>query len=219
MKLITEIQELNSDFSVTRIDEAAGGKRLYIEGPMAVGNIANRNGRMYDTNMLAQKIGDYTTNFIDRNRAFGEFGHPTGPTVNGDRICIRVVNLKQDGDTFVGKAQVSSTPMGKIVSGILDDGGQLGVSTRGMGSLAPKNGVQMVQPDYYLAAIDVVTDPSGPNCYVNGVMENVEWVYDENYGWKTMELVEQQKQHIAKNYRKLNEREKLKLFEQFISRL
>lgn len=218
MKLITEIRELNSDFSITSIQEATD-KKLYIEGPMAVGNALNRNGRMYDTDMLATKIGDYTTNFIDRNRAYGEFGHPSGPTVNGDRICIRVLSLRQDGDVFVGKAQVSSTPMGKIVEGILHDGGQLGVSTRGMGSLAPKNGVQMVQPDYYLAAIDVVTDPSGPNCYVNGVMENVEWVYDETHGWQTMELVETHKKTIKNGYRKMTESQKLKLFEQFISGL
>ena len=219
MKLITETNELSKNFEVKVITEASGDRRYYITGPFAVAEQINKNGRIYEERILSKAVSDYDTNFITQNRAFGEFGHPAGPAINGDRICIRVVEMKKSGNIYEGKAQVSSTPLGKIVCGLIDDGGVLGVSTRGMGSLREQNGINYVQPDYYLAAVDVVTDPSGPNCFVNGVMENTEWVYDETYGWQTLELAEQLKKTMHKNWKKIDEAAAMRAFERFLSTL
>lgn len=216
MKLITETKEISQDFQILKEGEG-DARRYYIQGPFAVAEQCNKNNRIYEQRILDKAVRDYDTNFIAQNRAYGEFGHPNGPSINGDRICIRVVEMKQNRNVYEGKAQVSSTPLGKIVEGIIQDGGTLGVSTRGMGTLEMREGINYVRSDFYLAAVDVVTDPSGPNCFVNGVMENTEWVYDEKHGWRTLDLVEQTKKHLHKNWKQIDEEQALKLFQKFLS--
>lgn len=218
MKLITEIREIDSSFNVQYItEEKTGKKRCVIQGPFAVAEQINRNGRLYSDDILSEAVRKYDNEFIRQNRGYGEFGHPSGPAINGDRICIRVLEMTKSKNVWEGRAQVSSTPMGAIVEGIISDGGKLGVSTRGMGSLREQNGVKYVNPDYYMAAVDVVTDPSGPNCYVNGIMENVEWIYDSKYGWLSQEIAEDHKKIIRKEYKKIDERRALMMFEHFIN--
>ena len=143
------------------------------------GNIKNRNGRVYPTDVLEQEIKRYDDKFIQKNRAYGELGHPEGPTVNLDRVSHMVTSLDRDGDNFIGEAKIMNTPMGKIVKNIMDEGGTLGVSSRGMGSLEQKNGANYVKPDFMLAAAaDIVADPSAPKAFVNGIMEGKEWVWN-----------------------------------------
>lgn len=216
MKLITEISEQFTTSS--QLDEATGKKRMYIEGIFMQGNIQNRNGRMYPTGMLSEKVEKYKDTFVERNRAFGELGHPNGPTVNGDRVCMRVVELKQDGNNFLGKAQVSSTPMGQIVEGLINDGGQLGVSSRGMGSLKPKNGINEVQSDFMLAAVDVVTDPSAQQAFVEGIMENVDWIQDIHGNW-VKEYIDETQKKIHKTPKSNLKEEMIKAFEGFMKQL
>ena len=215
MKLITEISE---DFEITEeiINEATNEKRLFIEGVFMQGGVKNRNGRIYPTDMLSEKVHQYNTSYVAGKRAYGELGHPSGPGINGDRICMRITELKQSGNDFLGKAQISSTPMGKIVEGLIKDGGQLGVSSRGMGSLVQKNGINEVQNDFVIAAVDVVTDPSAPNAFVDGIMEGVEFYYDSDR--KTW-MSEQIKNEVKKMSVKELEEQKLFLFKRFINNL
>ena len=175
MKLITEEIE-----SVEFLVENKNGKKsMYIEGVFLQGNIKNRNGRMYPMETLRREVGRYNENHIQSGRALGELGHPEGPTVNLDRVSHKIVSLKESGSNFIGKAKIMNTPMGKIVKNIMDEGGTLGVSSRGMGSLEQKNGANYVKPDFMLAAAaDIVADPSAPKAFVNGIMEGKEWVWN-----------------------------------------
>ena len=142
------------------------------------GNIKNRNGRVYPTEVLEKEVKRYSDKFIENNRAYGELGHPEGPTVNLDRVSHMVTSLERDGDNFIGEAKIMSTPMGNIVKNIMDEGGTLGVSSRGMGSLEQRNGANYVKNDFMLAAAaDIVADPSAPKAFVNGIMEGKEWVW------------------------------------------
>ena len=175
MKLIRE--EIEAVEVLT--EEKDGKKSFYIQGPFLQGDIKNRNGRIYESRVLAKEVARYNENFIKRNRALGELGHPDGPTVNLDRVSHNITELYQDGSNFIGKAKILNTPMGKIAAGLLGDGVQLGVSSRGMGSLVQREGVNYVGEDFHLAtAADIVADPSAPDAFVQGIMEGKEWIWD-----------------------------------------
>lgn len=185
MRLITELcgnfddASIVSEFRVIEEAKEGGKSKLFIEGVYLQSELKNRNGRVYPKDVMLKEVNRYIKEQVEKGTAYGELGHPSGPKINEDRISHRIVSLKEDGNNFIGKAQVSSTPMGDIVRGLLTDGGSLGVSSRGLGSLKESNGVSIVQPDFRLAtAADVVIDPSAPDAYVNGVMEGKEWVWD-----------------------------------------
>ena len=161
------------------VEENEGKKTFYIKGPFLQGDIKNRNGRIYESRVLAKEVARYNDAFISKNRALGELGHPDGPTINLDRVSHNITELYQDGSNFIGKAKILNTPMGKIASGLLGDGVTLGVSSRGMGSLVQREGANYVGEDFHLAtAADIVADPSAPDAFVQGIMEGKEWVWD-----------------------------------------
>ena len=216
MKLITE--EVTN---VKIITEGKGaGKKLYIEGVFLQGEIKNRNGRMYPISTLSREVNRYCENFVNKGRALGELGHPDGPTVNLDRVSHKITSLVQEGNNFKGKAQILSTPMGKIASSLLDEGVMLGVSSRGVGSLqTTSEGHKVVGEDFQLAtAADIVADPSAPDAFVNGIMEGREWVWEG--GILREQLAEQTKRRINTlvDQRALEEH-KLNLFNEFLSNL
>ena len=175
MKLIREEIE-----SIQVLYEETGGKKsFYIQGPFLLGDIKNRNGRIYESKILAKEVKRYNENYINKGRAMGELGHPDGPTVNLDRVSHKITSLRQEGSNFIGKAKILETPMGRIAGALLNDGVTLGVSSRGMGSLENRNGVNYVGEDFMLAtAADIVADPSAPDAFVQGIMEGKEWVWD-----------------------------------------
>ena len=217
MKLITEITE-----SVKLITEETDGKKnLFIEGIFLQGNIVNRNGRRYPTETLQKEVGRYMKEAVAKGRAYGELGHPDGPAINLDRVSHIITDLRQEGDNFIGKAKISSTPMGTIAAGLLEDGAQLGVSSRGMGSIKEgKDGVAEVQEDFHLAtAADIVADPSAPDAFVNGIMEGVEWVWDN--GKITAKSVEELQEEAEKAVRQkqLTERKRFELFQKFMTEM
>ena len=187
IKLISEAVE-----EVEYITEAkeGGGKNYKIKGIFLQADIKNRNGRVYPMEVLQKEVSRYNKKFINENRAYGELGHPDGPTVNLERVSHMVTSLTPDGKNFIGEAKVMETPMGKIVKSLMNEGGKLGVSSRGMGSLDQKNGANYVRDDFYLAtAADIVADPSAPNAFVEGIMEGKEWVWN-NGALLEAELVE-----------------------------
>ena len=187
VKLFSEAVE-----EVEYITEAKenGGKNYKIKGIFLQADIKNRNGRVYPMEVLEKEVGRYNKKFINEKRAYGELGHPDGPTVNLERVSHMVTELYPDGKNFIGEAKIMETPMGKIVKNIMDEGGKLGVSSRGMGSLDQKNGANYVRDDFYLAtAADIVADPSAPNAFVEGIMEGKEWVWN-NGALVEAELVE-----------------------------
>ena len=187
MKLISESLE---NVKFLKEEDDNGKKNYKIKGVFMQGGIKNRNGRVYPVEVLQKEIQRYNEKFVDENRAYGELGHPEGPTVNLDRVSHMVTSLKQDGKDFIGEAKIMDTPMGKIVKNIMDEGGKLGVSSRGMGSLEKKNGANYVKPDFMLAAAaDIVADPSAPNAFVQGIMEGKEWIWDNGL-LKEVELQE-----------------------------
>jgi len=160
-------------------EENKGKKTFYIQGPFLQGDIKNRNGRIYESRILAKEVGRYNEQFVQKNRAMGELGHPDGPTVNLDRVSHKITSLKQEGSNFIGKAKILETPMGRIAGALLNDGVTLGVSSRGMGSVESRNGTNYVGEDFMLAtAADIVADPSAPDAFVQGIMEGKEWVWD-----------------------------------------
>jgi len=175
MKLITELVE---EVKYIKEDNENGGKDYYIEGVFLQSEVKNRNGRVYPTPTLIKECRRYIKEYVDKGRALGELNHPTGPTVNLDRVSHMVKTLNESGKDIIGRAKILSTPMGDIVKNLINEGANLGVSSRGMGSLKPRNGYQEVQEDFMLAAIDIVADPSAPNAFVNGIMEGKEWVWD-----------------------------------------
>ena len=176
MKLIREEVEA---IEVLTESNSNGKKTFYIQGPFLQGDIKNRNGRIYESHILAKEVNRYNENFVDKNRAMGELGHPDGPTVNLDRVSHKITSLKQEGSNFIGKAKILETPMGRIAGALLNDGVTLGVSSRGMGSVQSRNGANYVGEDFMLAtAADIVADPSAPDAFVQGIMEGKEWVWD-----------------------------------------
>lgn len=214
MKLITE--EINSVKYVTEAKEN-GKKNLYIEGIFLQSSIPNRNGRVYPEHLLEREVGRYTEQFVSKGRAFGELGHPDGPQINLDRVSHLIESLRKDGTNWIGRAKITDTPMGNIARGLIESGAQLGVSTRGMGSLkANRQGINEVQDDFFLAtAADIVADPSAPEAFVNGIMEGVEWIWENN-----MLVAQKAKMQVeaAVQSRELNKK-KFQIFEKFISSL
>ena len=176
VKLISEAVE-EVEYITEEKDD--GGKNYKIRGIFMQADIKNRNGRVYPMEVLDEEVKKYNKNFIKENRAFGELGHPDGPTVNLERVSHKITSLKPDGKNFIGEAKIMDTPMGKIVKNLMDEGAKLGVSSRGMGSLKQKGGANVVSDDFYLAtAADIVADPSAPNAFVEGIMEGKEWVWN-----------------------------------------
>jgi hypothetical protein len=182
MKLIKEINEELEYIAEDILDEEGNktGKNYFIEGIIMQGDIKNRNGRVYPSEVLMKEMTRYNGNYVSKNRAYGELGHPDGPTINLDRVSHMFTDLRQEGSNVVGRAKVMDTPMGKIVKSLIDEGANLGISSRGMGSLRKNgNGIMEVQGDFMLAtAGDIVADPSAPDAFVQGIMEGVDWVYD-----------------------------------------
>lgn len=196
-----------------------GSKDWYIVGKYIIGEQKNKNGRFYPINVLENSVEKYIQEWVKPGRAYGELGHPSGPTVNLDRASHRILELKQQGSHFEGKSILTNTPHGNTAKGLLESGGSLGVSTRGMGSLQEKNGAMEVQKDFRLSSVDIVSDPSGPGCFVNGIMEGVEYFYDSVKGtWK-----EERVEELAKAAKRLNKEEReekaLSLFEAYFELL
>jgi sugar-specific transcriptional regulator TrmB len=221
MKLITEVYD---EASVLTEASEDGKKGYFIEGIFMQGDVKNRNGRIYPSAILENEMKRYNDQFIKTKRALGELGHPNGPQINGDRVSHLITEMKRDGSNFVGKAKILSTPMGEIVKTFIDEGVKVGVSTRGLGSVKPtKEGIMEVQDDFHLATVDIVTDPSGPNCFVNGIMENTEYYYDIASGnWRIMEQLEETVKELKKEVTTRNpigEAKALKIFENFIASL
>ena len=214
MKLIKEITE-----TVSYLTEDANGKKtLYIEGPFLVSEKKNRNGRLYEYNTMKKEVSRYTEEYINKNRAFGELGHPDSPTINLDRVSHMITSLREDGNQWVGKAKILDTPMGNIAKSLIEGGAQLGVSSRGMGSLKMVNGINVVQPDFYLAtAADIVADPSAPGAFVQGIMEGKEWMLVD--GKWTEVNIEESIVQIKKASSKDIESVSLQIFENFLKRL
>jgi hypothetical protein len=214
MKLISE-EVASAEYL---IEEKNGKKEYKIKGVFLQSNIKNRNGRVYPREILVREVNRYTKEFINKNRAFGELGHPDGPTVNLERVCHMVKSLTPEGDNFIGEAKIMDTPYGKIVKGLIDEGAQLGVSSRGMGSIMNRNGINFVKDDFYLAtAADIVADPSAPDAFVEGIMESREWVWDN--GVLKQVDIEAWKQQIQEAKRTVLEEKKLEVFKSFLTKL
>ena len=214
MKLITETIE-----DVQILTEETNGKKDYkIKGVFMQADIKNRNGRIYPVETLAKEVRRYTKEFIEKKRAFGELGHPDGPTVNLERVSHMITSLKPEGKNFIGEAKIMDTPYGKIVKNLIDEGAVLGVSSRGMGSIQQQGGRNLVGKDFYLAtAADIVADPSAPDAFVEGIMEGKEWVWDN--GVLKSVTVEQYKSEIEKAKRQELAEKKSKIFADFMSKL
>ena len=216
MKLITE--------EVARVKFIVEGKgaqkKMYIEGVFLQGEIKNRNGRMYPINTLAKEVNRYNESFVKKGRALGELGHPEGPTVNLDRVSHKITSLVQEGNNFRGKAQLLSTPMGKIASNLIGEGVTLGVSSRGVGSLKEDvRGCKVVGEDFMLAtAADIVADPSAPDAFVSGIMEGKEWIWEGGILREQLAEKTQKRINTLVDQRKLEE-QKLNLFNEFLSNL
>jgi len=194
------------------------GKNYFIEGVFLQANRKNRNGRIYPRSILENEVNRYNDEYIKRNRAFGELGHPDTPTINFDRVSHMIKELRLEGDNFIGRAKIVDTPFGKIVKTLIDEGAQLGVSSRGLGSLVEKNGINEVQDDFMLAtAADIVADPSAPDAFVEGVMEGKEWIY--NASTKSWMMAEQIKADVKRMTAKQVNENQARLFEQFLNSL
>jgi len=216
MKLITEeIEQVE-----VIVENRNGKKNLFIEGVFLQGEIKNRNGRMYPMQTLAREVGRYNENFVEKGRALGELGHPDGPTVNLDRVSHKIVSLREDGNNFIGKAKILSTPMGKIASNLLGEGVKLGVSSRGVGSLNKTNeGYSVVGEDFTLAtAADIVADPSAPDAFVDGIMEGKDWVWDGGILRERLATRTYKQINTLVDQNKLDEK-KLSVFEDFLANL
>ena len=213
MKLITETIE---DVQILT-EERDGKKLLYIEGVFLQGAIKNRNGRMYPFEVLDREVERYNEEYVRTKRALGELGHPDGPTINLDRVSHRITSLRSEGNNFIGKAQILDTPMGNIAKSLLGEGVQLGVSSRGMGSIEKREDVAVVRDDFMLTtAADIVADPSAPDAFVNGIMEGKEWVWDN--GILKEAKVDKYQRYINESRRDLEERT-LRVFEDFLGKL
>ncbi len=195
-----------------------GSKKYSIRGPFMQAEVKNRNGRIYPMPVLEKEVAKYNKNFVQQNRAFGELGHPDGPTVNLERVSHRITSLRPDGQNFIGEAKIMDTPMGKIVKNLMDEDCKLGVSSRGMGSLDERGGAKYVRDDFYLAtAADIVADPSAPNAFVEGIMEGKEWVWN-NGALIESELVELKRKFDVKQRNRDAKMESL-AFARFLKKL
>jgi len=207
--------DLNENIQVLTEESAPGQKNYYIEGIFLQGDLTNRNRRRYPIETLKKEVNRYNESFVKQKRAFGELGHPEGPTINLERVSHMITELRCEGKNFIGKAKIMDTPYGKIVKNLIDEGAKLGVSSRGMGSLEEKNGVNVVKDDFQLAtAADIVADPSAPEAFVRGIMEGKEWV------WESGRLVEKDVEQIRKDILKTNSRKleeaKINAFNKFL---
>ncbi len=217
MKLISE--KIDSiEYLIEKTDD--GPKNYRIKGVFMQAEMKNRNGRMYPMSVLEKEVGRYNKEYVNQNRAFGELGHPDGPTVNLERVSHMITNLHPDGKNFIGEAKVMDTPYGKIVKNLIDEGAKLGVSSRGMGSLEPRRDMQVVKDDFYLAtAADIVADPSAPNAFVEGIMEGKEWVWDNGI-IKEMDIEAYKRQLKVKYAKRTAQVEnRVRVFEDFMSKI
>ena len=217
MKLISESIE---DIEYITEDDAEGKKNYRIRGVFLQAEVKNRNGRIYPMPVLEKEVSRYNKEYVNKNRAFGELGHPDGPTVNLERVSHMITKLHPDGKNFIGEAKIMDTPYGKIVKNLINEGAKLGVSSRGMGSLEPRRGAQVVKDDFYLAtAADIVADPSAPNAFVEGIMEGKEWVW-QNGAVKEMDI-EAYRKELDMKYEMAQAREEknAEIFESFLSKL
>lgn len=216
MKLIKELTE-----EVEFVSESApdGKKHYFIEGVFLQSNLKNRNGRVYPKEVMEREVTRYMKEYVDTKRAFGELGHPDGPAINLDRVSHMIVSLKESGNNYIGKAKIMDTPMGRIAKNLLDEGAKLGVSSRGLGSLKVNNeGVNEVQSDFYLAtAADIVADPSAPDAFVQGIMENKEWMFVSG-SW-TYQDMDETRQLLQQASQKQLEEVKIRVFENFLRQL
>ena len=219
MKLICEVND-----EIQYITEAKenGVKQYFIEGIFMQGDLKNRNGRIYPSEVIAKEVGRYNEAYVEKKRAFGELGHPEGPSINLDRVSHMITDLRQEGSNFVGKAKIMDTPMGKVVKSLMDEGATLGVSSRGMGSMKPnKQGIMEVQNDFMLAtAGDIVADPSAPQAFMRGIMEGTDWIYDVASGsWIAQTAVEQIHEEAKRMNSKQSEANAHRLFSRFMKSL
>lgn len=225
IKEIVEDVQLISEDVLNEAGEATGSKNYFIEGVIMQGDIKNRNGRVYPASTLMKEMARYNKNYVEAKRAYGELGHPAGPTINLDRVSHMFTELKEDGPNVIGRAKVMDTPMGKIVKNLIDEGANLGISSRGMGSLKKNGqGIMEVQDDFMLAtAGDIVADPSAPDAFVKGVMEGVEWVYDvASSSWTAAQAFDQIEEEIKETAKYSVEELEAKasvIFERFINSL
>ena len=217
MKLISEF----NDYAVTPViveENEKGEKDYFIEGVFMQSDIKNRNGRIYPEQVMKKEVDRYRKEFVDKDRAFGELGHPDGPTINLDKVSHMITKLEQDGKNFMGRAKVLSTPNGQIVRNLINDGAKLGVSSRGLGSLETRGGAQVVKDDFQLAtAADIVADPSAPEAFVEGIMEGVEWYYDS--GILKMKDAEQMRKELRTAKTSKLQETKLNLWKKFVENL
>ena len=216
MKLISEFTENNLEF-ITEQDKKTGKKNYKIQGIFAQAEKKNRNGRIYPMPIMEKAVGKYNTEQVEKGRAVGELNHPEGPTVNLDKVSHKINKLEFQGNDIVGEASILETPMGQIVKGLLDGGVTFGVSTRGMGSLSQRNNAMVVNDDYILNAVDIVQDPSAPGAFVNGIMEGVEWVW--NNGIIEAQTVEKMETEIKKAPRANLYETEVREFKNFLSLL
>ena len=214
MKLISE--EINN--AEYLIEETNGKKDYKIKGIFLQSELKNRNGRVYPKDVLENEVKRYNQEFINKKRAFGELGHPDGPTINLERVSHMITKLYPDGNNFIGEAKIMNTPYGKIVKGLIDEGAQLGVSSRGMGSLVQRGGMNVVSDDFYIAtAADIVADPSAPDAFVEGIMEGKEWVWDN--GVLKEQDVAAWKMEIYRTRKRELEEKKVNIFKNFLQKL
>ena len=217
MKLISEFNDYAVEPVIVESNES-GKKDYFIEGIFMQSEIKNRNGRIYPKEVIQKEVKRYNKEFVEQDRAFGELGHPEGPTINLDKVSHMITKLEEDGNNFVGRAKILSTPNGQIVKNLIDDGAKLGVSSRGLGSLESKGNAQYVKDDFQLAtAGDIVADPSAPEAFVEGIMEGVEWIY-ENGRLKAYDIDQMQKELKSARLNKLQET-KLNLWKRFVENL
>ena len=217
MKLISEFNDYAIEPVIVEQNEK-GEKDYFIEGVFMQGDIKNRNGRIYPIDVMKKEVGRYVKEFVEKDRAFGELGHPDGPTINLDKVSHMITKLEQDGKNFMGRAKILSTPNGQIVRNLINDGAKLGVSSRGLGSLETRGGAQVVKDDFQLAtAADIVADPSAPEAFVEGIMEGVEWYYDS--GILKMKDAEQMRKELRTAKSSKLQETKLNLWKKFVENL
>lgn len=223
-EIVEDVQYIKEDI-LNEEGEKTGKNNYFIEGIIMQGDIKNRNGRLYPASILEAETKRYNESYVSKNRAYGELGHPAGPTINLDRVSHMFTDLRKEGSNIVGRAKIMETPMGKIVKSLIDEGGLVGISSRGMGSIKQnKDGVMEVQSDFMLAtAGDIVADPSAPDAFVKGVMEGVDWIYDVASSSWTManafDQIEEEIRETAKVSTRELEIKAAALFEKFVSSL
>jgi hypothetical protein len=216
MKLICEV---NEDLNLITEANERGGKSFFIEGVFMQAEQKNRNGRVYPKGIMAREVDRYVREHVNQSRAYGELGHPSGPTINLERVSHMIKELREDGNNYIGRAKIMETPYGNIVKNLMEEGARLGVSTRGMGSLKEVNGCMMVQDDFHLAtAGDIVADPSAPDAFVHGIMEGKEWVWDNGI-LKEVEIANYKKRINEAARSRRTENEVVEVFRNFLSKL